>query len=233
MVNKAAQSHCTLYTRLCSPALTALLVLAAAPALGDPMHLEPGQTPPPAGRLAESRHCATGDVLRAGGCVLQQARNSPSFLVSSSGSSSINELTISPAGLAIDNLPVTVEIDGVVTGAEIADLDANGWPEVYVYVSSAGSGSYGSLIAYAVNQGKSMSPINLASLSDDPEAGAGYMGHDEFALAGNRLLRRFPVYLPGDTNHAPSGGTRQLAYRLSPGEAGWLLLPDQVVETGE
>ena len=233
MANKAARSHRTLDTRLCSPALTVLLVLAATPALSDPMPLEPGRTPPQTGRLAKTLQCAAGDVLRAGGCLLQQARNSPSFLVSSAGSSSINELTISPVGLEIDNHPVTVEIDGVVTGAEIADLDANGWPEVYVYVSSAGSGSYGSLIAYAVNQGKSMSPINLAPLSDDPGAGAGYMGHDEFALAGNRLLRRFPVYLPGDTNHAPSGGTRQVAYRLSPGEAGWLLLPDQVVEAGE
>ncbi len=43
-------------------------------------------------------------------------------------------------------------------------------------------------------------------------------------------MRRFPVYREGDTNAAPSGGTRQLQYRLEPGEAGWLLVPDKVVE---
>ena len=44
------------------------------------------------------------------------------------------------------------EADGTITGMEIDDMDANGFPEIYVYVTSAGSGSYGSLIAYASNR---------------------------------------------------------------------------------
>jgi len=42
------------------------------------------------------------------------------------------------------------------------------------------------------------------------------MGHDEFAVVENRLVRRFPVYQEDDTNAAASGGTRQLQYRLEP-----------------
>ena len=209
--------------------LRGVLVLTAAAALAGPGQPEPGLPTVGAERLSESSRCNAEDVLRAGGCVLDQASNSLAFSVHSSGSRSINHLTISPAGLEIDNRPVTAETDGVVTAAEIADLDADGWPEVYVYISSAGSGSYGSLVAYAVNRGKSMSPIYLPPLADDPDLSTGYMGHDHFAVTGNRLLRRFPVYLPGDTNHAPSGGMRQLEYRLSPGEAGWLLVADRVV----
>jgi hypothetical protein len=56
------------------------------------------------------------------------------------------------------------------------------------------------------------------------------MGHDEFAVVENRLVRRFPVYLAGDTNAEPSGGTRQIQYRLDAGEAGWILAVDRVVE---
>ncbi len=47
-------------------------------------------------------------------------------------------------------------------------------------------------------------------------------------MVESRLVRRFPVYLPGDTNAQPSGGTRQVSYRLEAGEAGWVLVQDRV-----
>ena len=53
---------------------------------------------------------------------------------------SLNKLTITPTGLEGENKPIVVEVDGSVTDAEVADLDANGFPEIYVYVTSAGSG---------------------------------------------------------------------------------------------
>ena len=108
----------------------------------------------------------------------------------------------------------------------MADLDANGSPELYVFVQSAGSGSYGSLVALGVNGGKSLSEVFLPDLAEDPRLSEGYQGHDEFAILGNALERRFPVYRPGDTNAAPSGGTRRVPYRLEKGEAGWVLRPE-------
>jgi hypothetical protein len=56
------------------------------------------------------------------------------------------------------------------------------------------------------------------------------MGHDQFAVVENRLVRRFPVYRDGDTNAAPSGGVRQLQYQLQRGEAAWRLVVDRVTE---
>ena len=148
-----------------------------------------------------------------------------SFTVNSANAGSLNTLTIQSAGLEVDNTEIVVEIDGTVSGAEIADLDGNGWPEIYVYVNSAGSGSYGSLVAYAVNNGKSLSGIYLPPISDDKVSSAGYMGHDEFAVTGSVLTRRFPIYLEGDTNSKPSGGMRQIQYKLTQGEASWVLKP--------
>jgi len=115
------------------------------------------------------------------------------------------------------------EIDGTVTGAEIADLDSDGSPEIYIYLTSAGSGSYGSVIAYAMNKKHSVTEIYMPNLLDDPKLSKGYIGHDEFSIIENSLGRRFPLYLDGDTNSKPSGGKRQLEYKLVPGEAGWLL----------
>ena len=43
------------------------------------------------------------------------------------------------------------------------------------------------------------------------------------------LVRRFPVYREGDETSDPTGGTRQVQYRLKAGEAGWRLDPYKVV----
>lgn len=152
------------------------------------------------------------------------------FAIEATNGGSINQLTITPTGLREDNKPVVSEIDGTVSGAEIGDLDGNGFPEVYVYVTSAGSGSYGSLVAYAVNNGKSMTPIYLPPITDDAKASKGYMGHDAFAVLEGVLGRRFPIYKEGDTNSEPSGKSRQIQYKLAPGEAGWVLRVEDITE---
>ena len=141
----------------------------------------------------------------------------------------LGSFTIQANGLAGGEQIVTHEIDGAAYRAEVADLDVDGSPEVYVYISSADSRSYGSLLAYAVNDRKSMTPIYLRPLSEDAAVSEGYMGRDEFAVVENRLVQRFPVYRDGDNDNAPSGGMRQLQYRLVPGEAGWVLETDRVV----
>jgi hypothetical protein len=152
------------------------------------------------------------------------------FRVTSPNSGSINQVTVTPAGLEIDNSPLTSEVDGTVTGAEIADLNVDGSPEVYVYVTSAGSGSYGSLLAYGANNKKSLSEIYLPPVSESPEISQGYMGHDEFAVVENTFVQRFPVYNEGDSNAEPTGGMRQIQYKLTRGEAGWILAIDRVAE---
>lgn len=172
--------------------------------------------------------CNQQDLEAPGGCELGDREIR--FEVWATSGSSLNQLRIRPSGLEADNSEITAELDGTAYKAELADLDGNGWPEIYVYISSAGSGSYGSLAAYAVNNGKSVTPIYLPPMEQTPEAADGYMGHDEFAVVENRLVRRFPVYRADDSNASPSGGTRQIQYRLEPAEAGWTLQPDRVVE---
>lgn len=151
------------------------------------------------------------------------------FQVESPNAGPVNRVTVravSAAGLFAEE---SMEADGSVSGVEVEDLNADGYPEVYVYVTSAGSGSYGSLIAYGSNRNRSISQIYLPPLADDPQAAEGYMGHDRFAVGEGSLLRRFPVYLQGDANAAPTGGTRQVQYRLKAGEAGWQLVPYELV----
>ena len=141
------------------------------------------------------------------------------------------KLTIEPVGLTIDNQIVTHEIEGTVMNAEVGDINIDGYPEVLVYIQSVGSGSYGSVVGYSVNNGKSMSQIApLTELTGNSEASEGYMGHDEFAIVENTFVQRFPVYKPGDSNAKPIGGTRQIQYKLTDGEALRKFVVDKIIE---
>ncbi len=151
------------------------------------------------------------------------------FEVSSPNTGSVNVLRITVGGRITRKVTIKKEIFGTVTQAEVADLNADGWPEIYIYVTSAGSGSYGSVEAYAVNRGKSVTPIALPDLMDDKTASRGFRGHDVFAVVEDTLARRFPLYSELDTNANPSGGTRQIHYRLVSGEAGWRLRMDSTM----
>jgi hypothetical protein len=152
------------------------------------------------------------------------------FRVVSANRGSINRLEIIPSGPAIDRAPIAREIDGTVSGATIGDLDDDGSPEVYVFVTSAGSGSYGSLVAYRADQRRSLSEVLLPPIGDHAAASKGYQGHDSFTLAEGRLVRRFPVYRTGDVNAVPTGGRRELQYRLTQGPAGWQLELVRIVD---
>ncbi|MNF02387.1 hypothetical protein D3C80_2015230 [compost metagenome] len=56
------------------------------------------------------------------------------------------------------------------------------------------------------------------------------MGHDSFRIHKNRLIRSFPIYKETDPNAAPSGGIREISYKLKEGETGWVLKQDTVIE---
>ncbi len=128
------------------------------------------------------------------------------FTVSTSG----DVLRIQPQGLSVSCNDETHDITGyTVSGVETGDLNVDGYPELFIYLTSEGSGSYGKLIGYSVNNGKSMSMVYLPEIADDPELKEGYMGHDEMAIVENAFCIRYPVYKDGDSNACPSGGMRQ------------------------
>lgn len=152
------------------------------------------------------------------------------FDVSTEGEGSIRQLTVQPHGLTIDSSKVAMEIDGAAVNTEIGDLNADGFPEVLIYTVSAGSGSYGNVIGYSVNQEKSMSSIYFPAIVENPKANKGYMGHDTFAIVESVLTHSFPIYLDGDANSNPTGKTRQIQYKLVDGEAARKLVVDKIIE---
>jgi hypothetical protein len=105
----------------------------------------------------------------------------------------------------------------------LADLDGNGFDEIYIITKSAGSGSYGSVLGFASNKDKSLSMIHFPEIREGDAHFQGYRGHDTFKIEGQKLVRMFPVYNRSDTNGNPTGSRRKLVYGLVPGEAMWQL----------
>lgn len=138
-----------------------------------------------------------------------------------------SKLRIIPSGLKIDNLPIERDIEGVVTGADIGDINVDGSPEIYVYIKTKDKAA---LIAYSANNKKSLSEIYLPPFTDDLKLTKGYRGHDDVAMVEGIVALRFPIYKDNDTDAKPTGGWRQLQYKLTQGEASWVLKLDQVLE---
>ena len=153
-----------------------------------------------------------------------------SFDISTTGEGSIQRLTVQPYGLKTDNSKIVSDVEGFVTEAEMEDLNADGYPELLIYTCSAGSGSYANAIGYSVNNGKSVSMISLPSITDDPKASEGYMGHDQFRIVENSLVRRFQLYRPEDPNSHPTGNIRQIQYKMKEGEASRIFVIEKIVE---
>jgi hypothetical protein len=111
--------------------------------------------------------------------------------------------------------------------ALVTDLNGDGFDELLLLTRAAGSGSYGGILGIASNKDKSYSAISVQEIAEaDMQPGKmfdGYMGHDSIFVEKDMLVRMFPVYKPTDTNNSPTGGKRKVIYKLTPGEASFLL----------
>jgi len=145
------------------------------------------------------------------------------FHISSHKKGDERMLTITPHGFSQDNRPETISIEGTIVDTVVSDLNSDGAPELYIFLSSEGSGAYGSMVAYASNRNKSMSMVYFPELSPNTKEAQGYMGHDRFRIEQSFLIREYPIYKKEDPNCCPSGGIRRLRYRLVPAEATWKL----------
>lgn len=152
------------------------------------------------------------------------------FLVETHNEGTTTFLRITPSGLSEVNHVINYEIDGNVSAAEIADINADGSPEIYVWITAPGPENKITPIAYSANNKKSLSDIYFSPISEDTVNGKGYMGHDEFAVLENSIVHRFPIYETVDNNAIPSGKIRQLEYKLIPGTNSWLMKLNSVQE---
>jgi hypothetical protein len=152
-----------------------------------------------------------------------------SFTINAKGKGSLQQLSLQPSGLSADNRKIEMEADPL-SGALIEDLNSDGFPEVLIFTQSAGSGSYGKVLAYSVNNGKSMSRVTFPETGENPRIKQGYMGHDKFSVVNNQLTQTFPIYSNEDANSQPNGKKRVVTYKLINGETSRVFAVEKVEE---
>ena len=154
-----------------------------------------------------------------------------SFDVNTKGSGSLRQLVIQPKGFEETNKSFEIEIEGKVTDAQVEDLNSDGFPELLIFTQSAGSGSYGNVIAFSANGAKSMSRVYFQPVNENPKLKKGYMGHDIFLINESALIQEFPIYKEGDPNSNPTGGVRRIQYKLVNGEASRKFVADKISDS--
>jgi hypothetical protein len=104
-----------------------------------------------------------------------------------------------------------------ITSMLVNDLDQDGYDELYIVTTSAGSGSLGNVIAVRMGKDQRLSKINFTASYLDDKRLQGHMGKDRYSIdsVNHLLLRTFPVYKEGDPNANPTGGERTISYRLT------------------
>jgi hypothetical protein len=117
-----------------------------------------------------------------------------------------------------ENQPLELGETDPVQRAELADLDNDGFDELYVFTQSAGSGSGGEFYIYASLRDEKLIKIEKPVIDDKAYIKGGilegYMGHDQFSFDKGMLIREFPVYKENDSNDKPTGGTKRISYKL-------------------
>ena len=134
------------------------------------------------------------------------------FTLSAADTGSVRDVTIKAyrGSLLLTNF--RVRVDGAVAGAEVADLDNNRFPELYVYSTSDGSGSFGKVYGWQFLPDRKADIV----LRNWQLPSGEYMGHDSLWVEPTILCRKYPVYKSGDANAEPTGGVRMLRYQLKP-----------------
>ncbi len=133
-----------------------------------------------------------------------------------------NSIIITAKGLESGDERITASSENQVSRALLEDLDGDHAPELFVVLTNSGSGSYGELLAWSTHGREGLQPIRIEKPAKKDLAG--YMGHDEFEARSGLLIRRFPVYRQGDSNAGPTGGWREIRYKLKPGTDGGRLV---------
>ena len=142
------------------------------------------------------------------------------FEVQAKEEGSTQKLTIRASDVNKTYQTIHQDLKGRLVGAEVADLNSNGRPEVYVFVRN-GDG-HGEVIVYSVMNSNSLSPIYLQELSGQLLNGyRGGMTSFRWSKNAWRVASRFTnrvMAMP-----SPPGGLRQICYRLQNGESSFVL----------
>ncbi len=144
-------------------------------------------------------------------------------------SASVSRITVQGMGFPETQGVFSYRNSDPVENAQLTDLDGDGFEELYIITRSVGSGSYGTLRAFASIGDKAIAEVEVPPFEGPYYEG--FRGKGVFTFQGNRVIHFWPVYNEGDTNANPTGGSRLIFYRLDKEGDGARLVIDSAQKT--
>ncbi|KGE87910.1 MAG: hypothetical protein ACE362_13770 [Phaeodactylibacter xiamenensis] len=140
-----------------------------------------------------------------------------SFIVESPNSSS-NYFTLNTEGMSVRNEETKMEINGAVVRAQLADLNQDSYPEVYIFTRTDDGTK--EVYAFASYRNRSYGQIYMAEAENTANQ-RGREGVETFELTETALLRKFSTPQNGQRN----GNPQMITYALKKGETSYRLEP--------
>lgn len=123
-----------------------------------------------------------------------------------------NEVDITPINLKSKVSKPSFNVNGIVTKAFTDDFNDDGLPDLAICVYSGEGMSLGNVVAISFTADKTFAAMYFPEIYLDSKIREGYKGHDQFSALTGTILRKFPIYLPTDTD-TPTGGIRTVQYK--------------------
>lgn len=155
--------------------------------------------------LAAEPTCSYSKIVQRGGLVFD-VRSRPA------GGCGVQIVTVTAMRAGKKVAAMKTDADQVPKSAKAVDLDGDGTPELVLTSLVPGGMAMESLDIYRLD-GATLQHSTIPELEDK----SGYRGGDRFKIEGHLIVRTFPVYLDGDQDGKPTGGSRSLKYGYKEG----------------
>jgi len=142
------------------------------------------------------------------------------IIIESKPSISVSNYMIAGKGFKNSADTLKFPLKNPMSAALLADLDKNGFEELYIITKSAGSQTFVDMFAIASNPDSSFNEIkieqiNAEDVNDKNGKFHGYMGFDSIYISDNRIIREFPVFQSSDLSEE-TREMRRIFYQLKP-----------------
>ncbi len=139
--------------------------------------------------------------------------------------SSMVNIAVEVRGFSADSVVVEFGENDPVVAIQQADLDKDGFEELYIVTRSVDPEAYETVLGLCSNRDKSVSMISFEGATPyntkEGEPYSDYQGKDTFTIKDGVLINNFPIYL----TNGSVGGQRTVVYELVNGETSMRLRP--------
>lgn len=144
------------------------------------------------------------------------------IIVESKPTESVSNYYVTGSGFNNSNDTLAFPLKNPLHNSLLADIDNDGFQELYIITKSTGSESFLNIFGIASEGDTSLVEIKAHQTTSEEfqnnENMAGYLGNDSIYFTGKNIIREFPVYKSSDLAADNTKGKRRITYVLKKGD---------------